>query len=102
MEETKYGYTLTIPRLRQRDVEQFKAAHNALENSDAIMSNGNSVRVAAELGWVVKVAAGEPDDEVAIGNLTEDAAGELFPFVVAWLSTEIASAYSTSFKPPGE
>jgi len=102
MGETKYGYTLTIPRLRQRDVEQFKAAHDVFESPSAITSNGNTVRVAAEMGWLVKVAASDPDDDVAIGNLTEDAVGELFPFVIAWLSTEIVGAYSTSFKPPGE
>ena len=63
---------------------------------------GNSVRVAADMGWLVKVAEGDPDDDVAIGNLTKDAVGELFPFVIAWLSTEIADAYVMSFKPPGE
>ena len=102
MEETKYGYTLTIPRLRQRDVEQFRTAHGALDSPDAITSNGNTVRVAAGLGWIVKVEKIDPDDGVPIGNLTGDAAGELFPFVIEWLSTEIVGAYSASFKPPGE
>jgi len=102
MEETKYGYTLTIPRLRQRDVEQFRAAHGALESPDAITSNGNTVRVAAELGWVVKVEKIDPDDGVPIGNLSGEAAGELFPFNVGWMSSTIAKAYSTAFEPPGE
>ena len=102
MEETRHGYTLTIPRLRQREVEAFRAAHAALGSSDAVTSNGNTVRVAADMGWIVKVEKIDPDDDVPIGNLTGEAAGELFPFNIAWMATAIGKAYSTAFEPPGE
>jgi len=102
MEKTEHGYTLTIPLLRQRDVEAFARAYHDTVDGGGVVRNGAIAQTAARLGWIVKTAKSDPDDGVPIGNLDADAVDELFPFVVSWIAGEVSSAYVASFEVPGE
>ena len=104
MEKSMYGYKVTVPELRQRNVEELRMGMYELHPGEvpAAVFNGDTLRVAARLAWVVKESVSDPDDGVPLGRLTEEATGDMFPYVVQGLATVISDAYLAVFKIPGE
>jgi hypothetical protein len=105
MEETKFGYTLTIPTLRQKHVEQFvrDLAELSPDGTHPIVRNGNVARVGARMGWIVKTSKDDDaDDGVPIGNVEEERVGDLPAYVVQWMAGKISEAYGAAFDIPGE
>jgi hypothetical protein len=102
MEETQYGYTLTIPTLKQRHAERLAELYSTFTSKPPVVFNGDLTRIAADFGWLAKTARTDPDDAVAIGTVKPEQVAEMFPNVVQWATRLVSDSYRAAFDIPGE
>jgi len=90
MDKEICGFTLTVPQLRQRDVEEFQRIVHELnpDGGFVIKRNGDIVRAAAQMGWITDVKAEGVDD--------------MPPYAVQALASDISDTYAAAFEVPGE
>jgi len=95
MTESKFGYTVDVPRLRQRDAEALQRAIVKAKDVQGYTGSGVEydsavVRAGLALGWV------KADDGKALNT------DEMWPFEVRWIAGRISDAYQEAFEVPGE